>query len=176
MIKLIRLALLIAAVGYGTMSSAQSCDSLLKSETDKFTDKVDLKSDLLQVSNEIFLQVRMSDFAGMKNTISISLITSEGLNCIDQGAKVILLLKDKTKLELLNGSSYNCKGITSLYFYTSGMGSKKLVSQLDKIADVGISAIRIFYSTAVKDIDFDDATSATLSRITSCLLMKAGKR
>jgi hypothetical protein len=163
-----------------TVTANAQCDSIFKFVQDKFTDRKSSETNLIEITNgdeSMHWQLSILEtFAGQKNVIRFSMIPKvSGLGCISQGSKITFLLNDKSKVEMVNGASFNCDGVASLYFYTSGLGSKQFTKRAESIISSGVSAIRIVMDRTVFDYDFTNVQSKDLQAAFSCAMKKAGK-
>lgn len=150
-----------------TVSNSLSCESLISTEVDKVTGNSTIGSiSTLVVSKD-----------GGKNGFGIffmksstgSIITSIKAvgagSCIDEKAKMNILFRDGTRLELLNDTKFNCEGKYTLYFL-GAFGKKK---ELEMLKTKEIETMRIWTSDSFVEQDFSAEQSQTVMMSLQCL-------
>jgi hypothetical protein len=105
-------------------------------------------------------------FAVQKDNYTILVIQAIGAgNCIDEGAKINILFRDGSKLELQNDADFNCKAKATVYF-GDVFGKKKELAQL---MTKEIDTMRVWTNDSYVQEDFTSDNSVSLMMTIKCL-------
>lgn len=141
-----------------SLGFCQDCDSILIKEKDKFTDKKELGTEMVEIANadqKILWRISLHEKSGYeKQRANFSLVVFEESvsGCIDDGAKIIFLFSDNSKITRTNTFSFNCKGIAGIPFYMKGMGGH--AKELEKFSTLRLQSVRISLMSTYYDYDF----------------------
>lgn len=99
------------------------------------------------------------------NTIILNIIANGAGRCIDKNAKINILFKDGSRMELLNESDFNCKGSATIYF--GGIFGKK--NKLIDFKNKNIETIRVWTSDSYVQETLDEEQSMNFRSALNCL-------
>lgn len=99
------------------------------------------------------------------NTIILNIIANGAGRCIDKNAKINILFKDGSRMELLNESDFNCKGSATIYF--GGIFGKK--NKLIDFKNKNIETIRVWTSDSYVQETLDEEQSMYFRSALNCL-------
>ena len=100
-----------------------------------------------------------------KKSIILSITAAGSGSCVKDDARINILFRDGTKMEIVNDGSFNCKGNATLYF--GGVFGKK-----DKLGILGkkeIETMRVRTASGLVQEDFTKENSKKLMGIIDCL-------
>lgn len=155
-----------AATNTETSNLSGDCNKYIETTEDKVTGKSTTASkNMLIVSKDggkkgfgIFLM------KGEKSVIiSIQAVGAGG--CIDDDAKMNILFRDGTRLELTNDGKFNCDAKYTLYF--GGYFGKK--KELELLKTKEIETMRIWTSKSYVEENFTDDQSNELLKSLNCI-------
>lgn len=159
----------------GMMSTANAqCDtSIISLNIDEFTGKGNWSNTQNIIispdgQNGMGMILLMSDD---KHKTLIWVTTSTKAGCIDEGNKIELVFKDETRMTLYSESKFNCKGKATCYF--GGVFGKK--TEMQKLATVPISMIRVHGSSTLHSETLSEETSQYFTNAFSCLVQQRDK-
>lgn len=124
--------------------TVQAQTAQITKQVDDMTDKVYLYGSSSRMSGSIAGRtLEIITYLNTDFSIQSSMILVDGIGCIDEGTKVIILFEDGTKLTKSSFNKFNCKG----YVFISL--SKKNIS---KLCTSKVKKIRVTNSRNYKDV------------------------
>lgn len=147
-----------------------NCGKLISKNEDKMTGKIFVSSSTILVSNDggksgfgIFAMLVGEDRDGI--VLSIQAIAPGVSGCMKENSEINVLFTDNTRLKLINGAKFNCKGNTTVYF-KGGFG---LEDELELLKTKKIKTMRVWASSGYVEKDFTDKQAADLQTIFGCI-------
>lgn len=149
-----------------TTNSTDDCSKYIVTEEDKVTGKSTTSSKQILIVSKDGGKKGFGIFT-MKGqeSIIISIQAVGAGGCIDDDAKMNILFRDGTRLELTNDGKFNCDAKYTLYF--GGYSGKKKELELFKTKE--IETMRIWTSKSYVEENFTSDQSQELMKSLSCL-------
>lgn len=146
--------------------TAQTCESIVPLQVDKFTKDTSFVSEIIDLPNNgngMFWHIKGYPQSSKSTPFIVFSVGPEKSACIDDSAPITFLFDDQTTIEIKAGNKYNCDGIAKLYFINSGYGSEKMMSDLQLLKSKKVVAIRIKLYKGVNDHDLTKKQSEDLT-------------
>lgn len=142
------------------------CKNLISTDTDKVTGKstTGAKEALLVTEDGGKTGFGIYLFKG-SNSLICSITAVGAGSCIDDDDKANILFRDRSRIELINDSKFNCDANFTLYF--GGIFGKK--RELESLKTKEIETLRIWTSDGYVEKDFTSDQSKTLIALLTCL-------
>ncbi len=142
------------------------CSDLIETTSDKVTGKTytGSKGKIIVASEDNKKGFGISLLKG-QTSIIVSIQAVGAGNCIDDDAKMNVLFRDGTRLEMINQGKFNCDASFTLYLGGS-FGFKK---QLKMLCEKEIETLRVWTSKSYVERDFTTSESAKLMNSLSCI-------
>jgi hypothetical protein len=164
--------LLLFIVAVIPMLAKSQCDTVFKTNEDKFTNTKWVESSLQIFSNKDSIAFSVSIYEGKKamdSYVRINWIAlGQTLGCIDQGAHVTFLFSDNSTIKLNSVASFNCDAIAMVPLYTKGIGSGQFKEILKKLSIKKLAGVRIALVRTVFDYELTEEQSAHFMNVLSC--------
>jgi VCBS repeat-containing protein len=151
-----------------TSVTTYECSELVSNEVDKMTGKStrSMKEGLV-ISEDGTNGFGILAYE-VDGTIGLSIIANGAGSCIDDMAKMNVLFRDGTRLELRNNGKFNCEGKFTIYF-GGGFGKKK---ELESFRTREVETLRVWTSKSYVERDFQVEDSKKLMVSLTCLNVK----
>jgi hypothetical protein len=147
--------------------SQDLCNGIVLNIKDKMTGKsyLKLKEAITVVNDDQSQGFVLTPYSFKKNRYTLSFTLVKVLYCTDEKDYVQILFTDGTKLEIHNGSSYNCDSEFTIYI-GGVFGNKKLIEPL---STKKIEAMRFVSVTGVGHFEIDDEKATLIMNNLRCL-------
>ncbi len=146
---------------------SQDCPSIISNNVDKVTGKQSKSlTDPLLISQDEIKGIIINLYKSKKGEITFSITPVGASNCIEEGAKINILFRDQTRMELLSQNSFNCDG--NVFVFMGGIFGRK--KQWAELASKEIEIMRVWTSNGYVEESFESEESKLLAQAFTCLL------
>ena len=149
-----------------TKSEIKDCNTYISIETDKVTGKSTTASKKTLIISSDGGKTGFGIFMmKISETVVLSIQAAGSGSCIDEDAKMNILFRDGTRLEVTNNGKFNCERKFTLYLGGQIGGTKNL--ELLKAKE--IETMRVWTSKSYVEKDFSSTESKQFMQTISCL-------
>lgn len=145
-----------------TQVEQNDCSKLFETKEDKVTGtSTTTMKELLVVSKENQKQSIAVSFTKTEKNIALSFFLFDDVSCFNKGAIINVLFTDGTRVELASNHSFNCEGISSVFFGGAFRSLKELeVFRTKKIEIVRVRSTKRSYDGVFSNRDAEQFINA----------------